>query len=126
MKRTKFIISFLLLSACCFSQSTYQTTYQQLKEYEGIYEFVNHSTLKIAASPRDTILNAIIHKSNYPLIPFSKDIFLNVSKDKVTFYRNNKSIIVGYIADKDSFRLLSRNVFFPTQMWYPRLDLPYT
>lgn len=126
MKQIKFIALFLLLSLSGIAQSTYKTTYQELKEYEGIYQFTNHTTLKIAASPKDNILYAIIHKSNYPLTPFSRDTFLNLSKDKIVFYRNGNNMIAGYIADKDSFRLLSRNVFFPKQMWYPRLDSVYS
>lgn len=126
MKQIKFIALFLLLSLSGFAQSTYKTTYQELKEYEGIYQFTNHTILKIAASPKDNVLYAIIHKSNYPLTPFSRDTFLNLSKDKIVFYRNSNNMIAGYIADKDSFRLLSRNVFFPKQMWYPRLDSVYS
>ena len=108
-----------------FAQLTYKPTYLQLKEYEGVYEFKNNTTLQIAASPKDTILFAIIHKSNYPLRPFSKDIFLNLSKEKIQFYRNSNNTITGYITDNDTFKLLSRNVFFPKQMWYPRLNTSY-
>lgn len=124
----KVILSFLILflSVATLAQSTYKTTYQQLKEYEGVYEFINHTTLKIAASPKDNILYAIINKSNYPLTPFTQDVFLNVAKEKILFYRNADNTIAGYIADKDTFRLLSKNVFFPKQMWYAKLDSVYT
>jgi CubicO group peptidase (beta-lactamase class C family) len=114
-----------LFSTAIFSQSAYPTSYGELRKYEGVYEFTNHTTLKIAASPKDTILFAIIHKSNYPLRPFSKDVFLDLSKEKISFYRNDSGMIAGYVLNKDTFRLLNKNVFFPKQMWYPRLDPAY-
>ena len=118
MKRKQQLLSlFILLSSfTVYAQSKYKTTYEELKQYEGIYEFLNHTTLQIAASPKDTILYAILNKSSYPLVPFADDIFLNTSKNKVQFYRNSKNTIAGYIADKDSFRLLNRNVFFPNSL----------
>lgn len=125
-KQLLFFLSILLLSFNVYAQSNYKTTYRQLIQYEGVYEFTNHTTLKIAASPKDTILYAIINKSSYPLKPFSDDVFLNLSKDKIQFYRNDQNTIAGYIADKDSFRLLNRNVFFPKTMWYPKLSSNYT
>jgi CubicO group peptidase (beta-lactamase class C family) len=115
----------LLLYASTFAQSKYKPTYLQLKEYEGTYEFVNSSTLQIAASPKDTILFAVIHKSNYPLLPDSNDVFLNVSKEKVRFYRDRQNAIAGYISNNDSFKLINRTVFFPKEMWYPRLNSAY-
>ena len=127
MKRKQLLLSlFILLSSfTVYAQSKYKTTYEELKQYEGIYEFLNHTTLQIAASPKDTILYAILNKSSYPLVPFADDIFLNTSKNKVQFYRNSKNTIAGYIADKDSFRLLNRNVFFPKEMWFPKLNSTY-
>jgi hypothetical protein len=67
------------------------------------------------------LLYAIIHKSKYPLTPYGKDIFLNAANEKVRFFRNRSNTIAGYIAEKDTFRLLNKNVYFPESMWYPRL-----
>jgi hypothetical protein len=53
-KHLLFILS--LTSHFSFSQQQYKVTYEQLKEFEGLYEYGNHTTLKIAASPRDTSL----------------------------------------------------------------------
>ncbi len=117
--------AFLLLvlsfpSLFCFSQQKFRVDYEQLKEYEGLYEYINNSTLKIAASPKDTILYAILGNSRYPLTPSGKDLFLNVQNANVQFFRNKLKDIAGYIVDKDSFKLLSKNVYFPKKMWYPR------
>jgi CubicO group peptidase (beta-lactamase class C family) len=97
-------------------------TYFQLKEYEGLFEYINNSTLKIAASPKDTILYAIINESKYSLTPFDKDVFMTMSKDKVIFYRNSKHKIAGYYTGNDTLKLLDGNIKFPKKMWYPRLS----
>ncbi len=114
-----FILS--LTTFFCFSQQPYKVTYGQLKEFEGLYEYANNSTLKIAASPKDTLLYAVINESKYKLTPTGRDLFLNMSNERVQFFRNTSNAIVGYILDKDTFKLLSKNVFFPKTIWYPRL-----
>ena len=105
------LVSVLSLSVLFgHSQSGYKSGYEQLKAYEGIYEYSNHTTLAIAASPKDSLLYAIINKSNYPLSPFEKDIFLNLSKEKIQFLRNKSDQVSGFITGKDTFNLLSKNV----------------
>ena len=101
----------------------YNVTYPQLKEYEGLYEYRNNTTLKIAASPIDTILLAIINESRYPLKPSDKDLFLNSGNEKILFFRNKKKAIAGYIDGKDTFKLLDNKLKFPKKMWYPRLNV---
>lgn len=101
------------------SQQKYKITYEQLKEYEGIYDYINNTTLKIAASPKDTILYAIINESMYKLKPVDKDVFKNMSKEKVTFLRK-AAAISGYSSDGKTFNLVSKKVSFPKEMWYPR------
>ena len=88
MKKTFFLLILSLISQFGFSQQTYKVNYDQLKEFEGLYEYINHTTLKIAASPVDTLLYAIIDKSKYPLYPSDKDLFLNRQKDKIRFFRD--------------------------------------
>jgi CubicO group peptidase (beta-lactamase class C family) len=101
----------------------YKVTYQQLKEFEGFYEYKNNTTLKIAASPIDTILLAIINESRYPLKPTDKDLFLNSGNEKIKFLRNKRKAIIGYIDGKDTFKLLDNKLKFPKEMWYPRLNV---
>lgn len=117
-----YLLSILTLTFfACFAQEKYGVTYSQLKEYEGLYEYVNNSTLKIAASPIDTTLLCIINESRYPFTTIKKDLFLNPTKDSVLFFRNKSNQIAGYIAGNDTFKLLSLKVNFPKMMWYPRL-----
>ncbi|OXA99204.1 serine hydrolase domain-containing protein [Flavobacterium pectinovorum] len=122
MKKKYVLLLFLLSAYCGYSQQKFKITYEQLKEYEGIYEYQNNTTLQIAASPKDTILYAIINESKYALKPSEKDIFLNMSKEKVTFLRNSASAITGYTSQEKIFNLISKKVVFPKEMWYPRLN----
>ena len=121
MKKTYLLLALSLMSQFGFSQPNYKVNYNQLKEFEGLYEYINHTTIKIAASPIDTLLYAIIDKSKYPLTPFSKDLFTNRQKDKILFFRNKSNAIGGYIFDNDTLKLLSKDVSFPQEIWYPRL-----
>ena len=117
-----YLIFILSHAACfCYPQHAYKITTGQLKEFEGLYEYLDHTTLKIAASPKDTILYAIINESRYRLAPSARDLFLNTSKDSVRFFRNRSNAITGYILGKDTFNLISKRVKFPKEMWYPRL-----
>lgn len=120
MKKKYVLLLFLLSVYCGYSQQRFKITYEQLKEYEGIYEYQNNTTLQIAASPKDTILYAIINESKYALKPSEKDIFLNMSKEKVTFLRNSASSITGYASQEKTFNLINKKVVFPKEMWYPR------
>lgn len=122
MKKTNLLLLFLLIIYSGYSQEKYKITYDQLKEYEGIYEYQNKTTLQIAASPKDTILYAIINESKYALKPSEKDVFLNMSKEKVTFLRDPASVINGYSSEEKTYKVISKKVIFPKEMWYPRLN----
>jgi CubicO group peptidase (beta-lactamase class C family) len=113
-------LSLFVIACVTCVQQRYLTTYQQLKEFEGMYQYLNGSTLKIAASPKDTLLYAIINSSKYPLKPAADDLFLNTSNDRVVFIRNTAGKIRGYALGKDTFNLLSHDVHFPASMWFPR------
>lgn len=122
MKKIWLLPILLLATYVGFSQTKYHITYNQLKEYEGLYEYIHHTTLSIAASPIDTALVCFINESRYPFTTIGKDVFLNPTKDSVVFIRNKLNKIVGYKTGKDTFNLLPQKVNFPKQLWYPRLD----
>lgn len=125
MKKIYLFIILNLTSFCCFSQEKYNVTYNQLKEYEGLYEYLNNAKLKIAVSPKDTTVYAIINESKYTLIPIKKDLFTDMTKNEVRFFRNNKNDIAGYYyKNKDTFKLVNKQVDFPKEMWYPRVNTP--
>ncbi len=104
------------------AKQKYALTYAQLKEYEGLYEYINNSTLKIAASPIDTTLICFINQSRYPFTTMGKDVFLNATKDSVVFLRNKLNKVIACKSGKDTFNLLPQKVRFSKQMWYPRLN----
>lgn len=122
MKRNHILLLFLLTIFTGYSQQ-FKATYEQLKEYEGIYEYVNKTTLKIAASPKDTTLYAIINESKYKLKAIDKDIFENMSNEKVTFNRK-AGIVSGYTSEENTYNLINKKVVFPKEMWYARLNTP--
>lgn len=122
MKRNPILLLFLLTIYTSYSQQ-FKATYEQLKEYEGIYESVNKTTLKIAASPKDTTLYAIINESRYKLKTIDKDIFENMSGEQVTFNRK-ANIVSGYSTEGNTYNLINKKVVFPKEMWYPRLNAP--
>jgi hypothetical protein len=86
MQKKPLFLILLFASHFSFSQGQFNVTYEQLKEFEGLYEYSNHTTLKIAASPKDTSLYAIINESRYRLTPSDKDVFLNLSKENVQIF----------------------------------------
>ena len=102
-----------------FSQH-FKISYQGLKEYQGIYQYPNNLKVSFAASPKDTALVAIINQSHYVLKNESHDVF-STKYDTVHFLRDSHKSLFGYISKKDTFKLISKNVFFPKTMWYPRL-----
>ncbi|HEX3383823.1 MAG TPA: serine hydrolase, partial [Mucilaginibacter sp.] len=99
------------------------SSYEQRKAYEGLYQYINHSTLKIAAPPDDTILYAIINKASYALRHKEKDVFLNNANIPVIFLRDKTGAVSGYVTNRDTFKLISRNVHFPKEMWHPRINV---
>jgi CubicO group peptidase (beta-lactamase class C family) len=98
----------LTLPFTALAQNRYPVTYDQLKEYEGIYSYLDSSNLQIAASPRDTLLYAVIHDSKYPLRPFGRDIFLNNADQLVEFMRGRRNRINGYRVNGQMFKLIKK------------------
>jgi CubicO group peptidase (beta-lactamase class C family) len=129
MRYLLFLLMFALLRTS-FAQENYKLTYDELKKYEGKYEYAGNSTLLIAASPKDLKLYAIIDEARYPLSPERKDVFLNSSKQEVEFVRDASQKIIGYkVKDQQPervFNLLNTKVSFPTGMWFPRTTPKYT
>jgi hypothetical protein len=72
MRKRYLILVMHFFCVSVFAQSDY-VSYENLKDYQGLYQYSNNTTLKIAASPKDTILYAIINQSRYRLKPFAKD-----------------------------------------------------
>lgn len=131
MKRIIFfgILSCILLNTIAQDPSKtvndvpFQSTvsYKYLKSFEGLYEYVDHSTIKLAASPKDTLLYAIINESRYKLVAVEQDLFQDMTGATIKFFRNKNNEIAGYYKASQTFKLLNKQIQFPVEMWYPRL-----
>ena len=126
MKICRYVLMSVLVyctNANGFGQSVYKVSYTDLKAYEGTYQYENHKTLQMAASPVDTMLYAMIGTSMYKLRPYSKDIFLNGGNNQVQFIRD-KGNIIGYKQQNDKpdtvYKLITPKVTFSDKMWYAR------
>src|SRR3569833_1894145 len=115
------VITAFIIAGFALPASAQKISYEQLKVYEGLYQYVNHSTLKIAASPADSTLYAIVNKSKYKLRHKEGDVFLNNANTPVIFLRDKAGAVNSYTTDRDTFKLINRNVHFPAPMWYPRM-----
>lgn len=122
MKPVVFFWILSLFVGPAFSQTQVPITYQALKAYEGVYEYRNQSPFQIAASPKDNRLYALINEVKFELNYLGNDLFISKAQEKLQFYRNVSNKVIGYILDNTRFKLLSRNVSFPRQLWYARLD----
>jgi CubicO group peptidase (beta-lactamase class C family) len=120
MKRAVTVLISVFIFVFCFSQKQNKISYKQLKEYEGIYEYGGHLKVSFAASPKDTTLVAIINQSVYVLKNESPDVF-STRYDTIYFLRDSDHIPYAYISKRDTFKLISKDVYFPETMWYPRL-----
>jgi CubicO group peptidase (beta-lactamase class C family) len=120
--KTFFSILCILTCIPAFAQEPFKVAYEDLKPYEGLYEYSNHTTLKIAASPADTLLYAIINKSRYALRPKARDVFLDATNNPVTFLRDRSGGVFAYTVNRDTFRLITRAINFPAQLWFPRVS----
>ena len=104
----------------CFS-SKERLEYEELKVYEGRYEYIEGTTLDIIASPLDTSLYAVIDKAKYPLKYVGLDSFLNMQGDPVVFIRNDAKQLVGYEVGGMPFKLISKD--FEKLEMLPRRNL---
>jgi CubicO group peptidase (beta-lactamase class C family) len=120
MKRAVLVSIFLFTFFFSFSQKQNKISYKQLKDYEGVYDYAGHLKVSFAASPKDTALVAIINQSEYVLKNESPDVF-STRYDTIRFLRDSHTVPLAYISKGDTFKLISKDVFFPETMWYPRL-----
>ena len=88
MNKCLLLTLLLVLSLTSQAQRPSFRSYQKLKEFQGLYQYQNRTTLKLAASPRDSLLYAIIAESRYPLYPIGDDLFRNQRNDTIRFQRD--------------------------------------
>lgn len=101
--------------------SKFSVSYAYLKQYEGVYEYTNNSTIKIAASPKDTALYALINESRYKLTAVEKDLFRDMTQNNVQFLREGRNKVTGFYSGGNTFSRLSSKLRLPDEFWYPRI-----
>lgn len=118
MKKLFFLISIIAIG-CSSSQK--DSAFQELKDYEGRYEYTGETTLELVASALDTTLYAIIDNAKYPLKHIERDSFINIREVPVVFQRNEDSEVVSYTSEGQKFNLISKD--FERVEMLPRKDL---
>lgn len=91
-----------------------------LSAYDGLYDYTDDDSLIIAHSPIDSLLYAIIEKTNYPLSFQQKDLFFNVSGDTIQFQRDKNSTISGYTVNGEFYEKKSK--VYQSPALYPRKE----
>ena len=91
--RNIFLVLLSVITATTFAQKPDTLLYTQLKDYEGIYEYSDHATIKISAPPSGTVLIGILNQSPYTLKPGEKDIFYDGGHRRIGFFRDNKGLV---------------------------------
>ncbi len=117
MKKILWIIP--LLITC--SSPKEKSEYEILLEYEGLYEYIDRTTLSIQVSSIDTTLYAIVDKAKYPLKRIDLDSFVNIQKIPVVFYRDKNNEVSGYKAGGQNFNLIDKK--FEKMEMLPRKEL---
>ena len=109
-----------LLSGTGFSQTHPE---QDLKEFEGRYEYLHGASIQLAQSPRDGVLYAILDEAKYPLKKLSERVFSDRVGSRVVFERGETGRISGYRFHQEKatnfFRRIS-DAEIPEKMWFAR------
>jgi CubicO group peptidase (beta-lactamase class C family) len=106
-----------------YGQLALTPEYERLRRYEGTYEDEGGGTLQIVASPRDSILVAVLDGARYPLKAAGTDLFTNGPGQRVQFslepgregYRLLDGPNAGHL-----FRRVGPGVPLDERMWSPR------
>lgn len=120
MKKWMLLLLLGFVGPRAFAQAAGSLTLPQLQEYQGLYEYENHATLQMAASPLNLVLYAIIADARYALRAAGPDSFTDGSNNAVRFQRDAAGKIVSYTLKQQVFRRLKQDIVFPPQMWSPR------
>jgi CubicO group peptidase (beta-lactamase class C family) len=118
-----FTVLLLSIQLNVIAQSTYKVSYDYLKQFEGTYEYVANTTLEIAASPKDTLLYAIIGDGKYKLFPHKENVFLNGAGDEVSFTANRSAqygFKVNDATPEKFYKLLTKKISYNRKMWFAR------
>lgn len=71
-------------------------TSDELKHFEGFYEYKNGKQFQLSYNTKQGDLNALIHGVSYPIYHENGDVFSDIGSEPVYFKRNNQKQIIGY------------------------------
>jgi hypothetical protein len=109
-----------IFSVAGFAQ---QVAAEQLKEFEGRYEYLSGGSIDFGASPRDGIFYAFLDDARYPLKTIANGVFADRDGSRVAFERGTSGQISGYRFHQRNatnfFRRLA-DANLPETMWFAR------
>ena len=119
----RLIALIITASSTVHGQLVLTPEYERLRQYEGTYEAEGGGTLQIVASPRDSILVAVLTGARYPLKVAGTNLFTNASGQRVQFVlepgREGYTMLDGGEAGR-LFRRLGPGLPLDERFWYPR------
>ena len=96
---------------------------EDLKQFEGRYEYLHGASIQIAGSPRDGVLYAILDEAKYPLKRLSEGVYADRTGSRVVFERGEKGRVSGFRFHQEKatnfFRRIS-DAEIPETMWFAR------
>src|SRR6185436_15781892 len=114
----------LLIQALFSGRGLSQTDPKEdLKEFEGRYEYLHGASIQIARSPRDGVLYAILDEAKYPLKRMSERVVADPVGSRAVFERGETGRVSGYRFHQEKatnfFRRIS-DAEVPEGMWFAR------
>ena len=96
---------------------------EDLKRFEGRYEYLHGASIQMAGSPRNGVLYAILDEAKYPLKRMSERVFADRQGSRVVFERGETGRVLGYRLYQEKatnfFRRIS-DAEIPETMWFAR------
>lgn len=115
------ICSYCKMNFILDTEISTKTTFQNLQDYQGKYEYINNTTLSLIASEMDKVLYAVIDNAKYPLNYVSTDSFTNTQNIPLTFQRDEEGNVKSYQVEGEFFSYISSEL--PKIEMYPRKEL---
>ncbi|MHA7057650.1 DJ-1/PfpI family protein [Aquimarina sp. M1] len=79
-----------------------------LDDYTGSYEYMDNTEVMVKINARENSLYAIVNKRNYPLFYLKKDVFTNLSNDKITFEKDKNDRVIGFRSSNNHTKLFQK------------------
>lgn len=96
---------------------------EDLKQFEGRYEYLHGASIQIAGSPRDGLLYAILDDAKYPLKRLSERVFADRAGSRVVFETADTGRISGYKFHQEKATNFFRRIAdadLPQTIWFAR------